>query len=261
MVAPAPRRSLFRLFALALAGAFAFQAVGNILAPEWLNENLGSTGTHALYELALALMAAAVAVGAGALVRAWRPVAVAAGGPLGIGLGLHGLTEIGVFAAGVVLHTIEGLLAIGLSGPGGTNGVTPGAVRAKKGHDVPLDPCDHALGGGAAGRDRRLGRARTTALVRHLPRNRSGSPAAEPPFNQHLVTDAGAGFLAVGVVLALAAAWGRRDALVLALTGQLVFTVPHLIYHAAHPSPLLSTASDAPQRHRARPRRHCFPSS
>lgn len=115
LVTPAssPPRA-FRYLALALAATLAFQAVGNVLAPDWLNENLGSTGTHALYELALALMAAAVAVGAGALVRAWRPVAVAAGGPLGVGLGLHGLTEIGVFAAGVALHTLEGVLAVAM---------------------------------------------------------------------------------------------------------------------------------------------------
>lgn len=70
-------------------------------------------------------------------------------------------------------------------------------------------------------------------------------PAADPPFNQHLVTDAGAGFLAVGVLLALTAVWGRPDALTLVLAGQLVFTVPHLIYHAAHPSQLLGGTADA----------------
>jgi hypothetical protein len=40
--------------------------------------------------------------------------------------------------------------------------------------------------------------------------------AAEPPFNAHLATDAGAGFLAIGIALAVAAAWGRRQAVQLA---------------------------------------------
>ncbi len=36
--------------------------------------------------------------------------------------------------------------------------------------------------------------------------------AAEPPFNRHLATDAGAGFLAIGVCLAVAVVfgWSRR---------------------------------------------------
>jgi len=70
-------------------------------------------------------------------------------------------------------------------------------------------------------------------------------PAAEPPYNAHLVTDTGAGFLAVGVVLAVAALVGSRAALTVALLGLVAFSVPHLIYHAAHPSPLLSASRDA----------------
>lgn len=64
--------------------------------------------------------------------------------------------------------------------------------------------------------------------------------AAEPPFNAHLATDAGAGFIATGVVLVLAAAWGERRPLQLALAGLLAFAVAHLAYHAPNPSPLLS---------------------
>lgn len=68
--------------------------------------------------------------------------------------------------------------------------------------------------------------------------------AAEPPFNRHLTTDAGAGFLAIGVLLAVAAWTADRAHLRLAAVGYLVFGVPHLIYHAAHPSPLLPASSD-----------------
>jgi hypothetical protein len=69
--------------------------------------------------------------------------------------------------------------------------------------------------------------------------------AAEPPFNAHLATDAGAGFLATGVVLAGAAMWAHRHGVVLALATYLAFAVPHLAYHAANPAPGLTSAQDA----------------
>ena len=69
--------------------------------------------------------------------------------------------------------------------------------------------------------------------------------AAEPPFNQHLATDAGAGFLATGVALVAAAAWGRRSGVLVALAALVAFAVPHLAYHAANPSDLLSSGEDA----------------
>lgn len=64
--------------------------------------------------------------------------------------------------------------------------------------------------------------------------------AAEPPYNAHLASDAGAGFIATGVVLVLAAVWGERRPMQLALGGLLAFAVAHLLYHAPNPSPLLS---------------------
>lgn len=69
--------------------------------------------------------------------------------------------------------------------------------------------------------------------------------AAEPPFNRHLVTDAGAGLFASGIVL-LAGAWlGERRAAQLALVTFAAFAVPHALFHVTHPSPLLTTAQDA----------------
>lgn len=69
--------------------------------------------------------------------------------------------------------------------------------------------------------------------------------AAEPPFNQHLVTDAGAGLLASGVVL-LAAAWlADRRSTQLAIFAFAAFAVPHTAFHALNPSPLLTSAQDA----------------
>ncbi|MCX4097427.1 hypothetical protein [Nocardia sp. alder85J] len=54
------------------------------------------------------------------------------------------------------------------------------------------------------------------------------------PYNQHLAVDAGAFFLALGVLAALAAA--AADSLLCRVTGVgwLVFGIPHLLYHAAH---------------------------
>lgn len=68
--------------------------------------------------------------------------------------------------------------------------------------------------------------------------------AAQPPFNEHLATDAGAGFLATGVALAVAALWGHRAALQIALLAYAAFSAPHLLYHAANPAAALSGGED-----------------
>jgi hypothetical protein len=68
--------------------------------------------------------------------------------------------------------------------------------------------------------------------------------AAEPPFNAHLATDAGAGLLASGVAL-LAAAWlADRRAALLGIVAFAAFAVPHAAYHAFNPAPGLSFAED-----------------
>ena len=64
--------------------------------------------------------------------------------------------------------------------------------------------------------------------------------AAEPPFNAHLASDAGAGFLAAGVAVAVAAALGRRLLLLFALGIYAVGGVPHVLYHAMNLAPELS---------------------
>src|SRR3954453_11961123 len=60
--------------------------------------------------------------------------------------------------------------------------------------------------------------------------------AAEPPYNEHLVSDVGAGFLATGVVLLVAALWGNRPAIRIALLAFVAFTLPHAMYHSTHPA-------------------------
>jgi hypothetical protein len=64
--------------------------------------------------------------------------------------------------------------------------------------------------------------------------------SANGPFNHHLTVDAGAGFLAVGVLLLVAAVRLDRRAVQLSLVALLVHEVPHLLYHLAHTPAALS---------------------
>jgi predicted anti-sigma-YlaC factor YlaD len=66
--------------------------------------------------------------------------------------------------------------------------------------------------------------------------------STQGPFNHHLVTDAGSGFLAVGAVLLLAALWLERSAVIVALVASLVHDVPHFVFHAFHRNHELSNA-------------------
>lgn len=68
--------------------------------------------------------------------------------------------------------------------------------------------------------------------------------AAQPPFNEHLATDAGTGFLATGLALLVAARWGHRAAIQIALLAYVTFGAPHLLYHAANPAAVLSGGED-----------------
>ena len=43
----------------------------------------------------------------------------------------------------------------------------------------------------------------------------------------------------------LLVAWGRRSGVLVALAALVAFAVPHLAYHAANPSDLLSSGEDA----------------
>ena len=57
------------------------------------------------------------------------------------------------------------------------------------------------------------------------------------PFDEHLVTDVGALFVALGLILALAAFSLRRGAVVAAAAGWLVFSVPHFLWHVFNLEP------------------------
>ena len=68
--------------------------------------------------------------------------------------------------------------------------------------------------------------------------------AAFPPFNEHLSFDAGAGLLASGVVMAVAAAWPRRDVVITAAVAYLAFALPHFLWHLVNPADALGPAED-----------------
>ena len=66
--------------------------------------------------------------------------------------------------------------------------------------------------------------------------------STQGPFNHHLITDTGAGFLAVTAALLLAAVWMSKPAVVVALVASLAHDLPHFIFHLTHPNHALSGA-------------------
>lgn len=69
--------------------------------------------------------------------------------------------------------------------------------------------------------------------------------AGDGPYNAHLTGDAGVGFLAVGVVLLLAAV--RMDIRVVqaASVAAVVHSAPHLLFHLRHPNDALDSIDTA----------------
>ena len=65
--------------------------------------------------------------------------------------------------------------------------------------------------------------------------------AGDGPYNAHLVTDAGVGFLAVAAVLLVAALRPAVAVARLALLAALVHGVPHLAFHLVHPDHSLAS--------------------
>lgn len=65
--------------------------------------------------------------------------------------------------------------------------------------------------------------------------------AGDGPYNAHLAGDAGLGFLAVGVVVLLAAIWMERRLMQAALLGAFLHGLLHLFFHLVHPNDELRT--------------------
>lgn len=62
--------------------------------------------------------------------------------------------------------------------------------------------------------------------------------AAHPPYNEHLMVDVGAAFLAFGVLLLIAAVLAERRVTAVVLVGVLAFAVVHAVYHLREPGEL-----------------------
>ena len=101
--------------AAALGALLLSQGIGNLVNGEWVARGIGEGfSPHTMREGGFALIGLGVAVAAGVFRRSWLPVSVGAGVPVGVALGINGISEIGHFAAGALLHTSEGLAAIAL---------------------------------------------------------------------------------------------------------------------------------------------------
>jgi hypothetical protein len=57
---------------------------------------------------------------------------------------------------------------------------------------------------------------------------------AYPPFNRHLVSDLGATFLTLGVLLVVAAVLDDARVSVVVVAGEVLFAALHLLFHATH---------------------------
>lgn len=71
-----------------------------------------------------------------------------------------------------------------------------------------------------------------------FPVGHDGWVSALGPFDEHLVTDVGSLFVALGVLLMLAAASLRRSAVIGAAVAWLIYSVPHLVWHVFNLEPL-----------------------
>ena len=60
--------------------------------------------------------------------------------------------------------------------------------------------------------------------------------ADDGPYNAHLASDAGVGFLAVGVVLLVALLWMNQQVIQVALLAVLVHDLPHVLFHLRDPN-------------------------
>jgi hypothetical protein len=69
--------------------------------------------------------------------------------------------------------------------------------------------------------------------------------AAYGTYNQHLATDTGAGFLAIGVPVLYAAFRMDKTVIRLALLVYLAFSIPHLVFHLIDPGPSLGGVDKA----------------
>ncbi|GED99074.1 hypothetical protein [Gordonia crocea] len=102
-----------RVAAAVLGVLLMLQGLSALVAGEYIAENIGEPFVpHAATEGAFALIAVGFVALIASLDRQWVVLAVAAGVPLGITLGVHGAREVNVWAWGAALHLTEGLAAV-----------------------------------------------------------------------------------------------------------------------------------------------------
>jgi hypothetical protein len=58
--------------------------------------------------------------------------------------------------------------------------------------------------------------------------------ASSPPYNEHLITDVGGFYLGFAVLLFVAALMADRRVTRVSLVAWLVFSIPHVVWHARH---------------------------
>ncbi|GAB10078.1 hypothetical protein GOARA_051_00220 [Gordonia araii NBRC 100433] len=104
-----------RIAAAVLGLLLMFQGASSLTSGAWIAENIGEPfAPHAVAEGGFALIAVGFVALVASLDRQWVVLAVAAGVPLGIMLGVHGLREVNVWAWGAALHVTEGVVAVAL---------------------------------------------------------------------------------------------------------------------------------------------------
>jgi hypothetical protein len=102
-----------RIAAAAMAYLYISQGIGNLAFGDWVARGVGDDySPHLTREGGFALIAVGIAVLAGVVSRQMLPVSVVAGVPLALVFGIAGITEIGVFAAGAVLHITQGVVGV-----------------------------------------------------------------------------------------------------------------------------------------------------
>jgi hypothetical protein len=76
----------------------------------------------------------------------------------------------------------------------------------------------------------------------HFPGAGHAWVVGDGPYNEHLMRDYGALNLALGVLALCAVAWMTRELIIATAAAEIMYAVPHVIYHLSHPSRLGETS-------------------
>ncbi len=76
----------------------------------------------------------------------------------------------------------------------------------------------------------------------HFPGGGHAWVALDGPYNEHLMRDYGALNLALGAVALCALIFASRELLITSAIAEIVYAIPHITYHVAHPSRIGDTS-------------------